>query len=50
MNDSSWLALLFFPAVALVIAGAIVWWTLPRSKNSKRAPGDKSGDDSDRSV
>lgn len=28
--DTSWLYVLVFPALALAIAGLIVWWTIPR--------------------
>jgi hypothetical protein len=39
MNDGFW-GILVFPAIALVIAIVIVWWTMPRSGRG----GDKGGD------
>ena len=35
MTDSSWLGLLIFPAIALLIAIAIIVWTMPRKPREK---------------
>ena len=36
--------LLFEVLIALAIAGAIVWWTIPKKGSGERAPDDGPGD------